>query len=169
MAAPAPTHSPRRWAGFWFCGFFFFKSLGVILRIRTPTTGIPRCPHTSTHQQFPSADSGNSLQIEFFMQVFSKLAKKTWSELQKHLFLLSSRSPNTHTRTHTQFGSGCVPGLVIQAMEQAAKTSKRTSQAPFHWPPYAAYGPGTSQHSVLTLLEGIGDPVFSNTPPQGLH
>lgn len=99
------------------------------------------------------------------MQVLRKLAKKSWSELQKHLFLLSSQSPNTHT----QFGSGCVPGLVIQAMEQAAKTSKRTSQALFHWPPYAAYGPGTSQHSVLTLLEGIGDPVFSNTPPQGLH
>lgn len=78
---------------------------------------------------------------------------------------------HTHAHTHTasEFGSPCVPGLVIQAMEQAAKTSNRTSQAPFHWPPSVAYGPGTSQASVLTHLEGIGDPVFSSTPPQDLH
>lgn len=62
-------------------------------------TGIPTHPHTSTHQKIPSADSGNSLQTEFFMQVFSKLAKNPWSELHKHLFLLSSQSPNTHTHS----------------------------------------------------------------------
>lgn len=90
--------------------------------------------------------------------------------------LLSLDKPHTHRGTHEHTYTGTLSlaapelrELVTQAMKLTAKTSNRKSQAQFHWPPYVAYGPGRSQKSVLTLLKGIGDPLFSNTPPQSLN
>lgn len=70
-----------------------------------------------------------------------------------------------HTHTHTQAYRAYSLSSRAGNTEATgtAKTSNRMSQAQFHWPPYAAYGPGRSQNSVLTLLKGIGDPLFSNT------
>lgn len=110
----------------------------------------------------------------------SPTCKETQAEnskrgLLRHLSLLSFERAKPHTRTrvharththahrHTELGSPNVPELVTQATGPPAKTSRRMSQFQFHWPPYAAYGPGRSQKSVLTLLRHRRPSVFKHT------
>lgn len=95
-AAPAPTQSSPRCASF--CFLKISRSHTNNLNSNDWHSQMSPHKHSTTNSQ---CRLWQQPPHRVFMQVFSKLAKKPWSELQKHLFLLSSQSPNTHTHTHT--------------------------------------------------------------------